>query len=229
MKRITPIGLIMVILMLSSVLVQGQDRKNKTTEIIIQEEPKNANYLVFDHVSQYLNLKIDDKAHVLPDSLKPPVPTAENTVGGAFLENTDRMKGATSTECVTYYSGNQPGGYITNFSGLPVYPYIYSHGYYYYNDMWSPATITLSQPAVSVTINVWSDDYYYYGYSGARMTVYDTNGNYLGQVVNTHTYGWGEVTFTAPPGTRIGSYNIQAKYYSNTYWYLYYMTVCYES
>ena len=184
---------------------------------------------VFQHISEYTNAVIKGvPLDVKENALKFPDGSIPTTNPEPYIFPEDGSRGVNSTTTVFHDFRYRPQGYIYSDQGVTFSPGLYNYGNYYYSYQWQPTTITLPQPAVSVTINVYDYGYYYYYYYyGARLIAYDENGNYMGQTTSNHWY-WGNMTYTAPAGQKIGYIVMQNKYYTNYNWYTQYMWVTYE-
>jgi len=184
---------------------------------------------VFQHISEYTTAVIKEvhgdateKTHTFPDGTK-----ATTNPEYTFVPE-DGVRGVNSTTTVFHNFQYRPEQYTYSDQGVTFSPGLYGPGYYY-RYQWQPTVMTFPQPAVSVTINVYDYGYYYYYYYyGARLIAYDENGNYMGQITSNHWY-WGNMTYTAPAGQKIGYIVMQNKYYTNYSWYTQYMWVTYEN
>ncbi len=178
----------------------------------------------FQNISEYSNLKIVEE---IPEMNKDfpfqeNVKEADNSLEPVFPNDGSREVTSTTT---VFHDFRYKSGYFSSDQGVTFSPALY--GYYYaYSTQWNPTTFTFPEPAVSVTINTYG--YYYGWYYGGVLTAYDENGSYLGHVYPNYWY-WGNLTYTAPAGQKIGSIvmqNINNQYYS---WYTQYMWVTYEN
>ena len=202
----------------------GKEANTPPATIDASTMPAPAELVIFDHISDYAELPTmvrSETTPVLQQSLaQKPSENQESTSDGG---SNSILSGGTVTEF--YDFRNYWSGYYYNEGDVSFSPYMYSNWSYAYN--WQPTTFSLPEPATSITANVY-DYLYYYNYYVAVLIAYDESGSYLGQVSSNH-YGWADMTYTAPAGTKIGYFVMQHKYYSNYSWYVQYMWITYEN
>jgi len=186
--------------------------------------PNPTDLIIFDHISDYAGLPTMVRSETVPTFQETPaLKQSENILNPNDQASNSILSGGTVTEF--YDFRNYWYGYYYNEGDVSFSPYMYSYWSYSYN--WQPTTFSLPEPATSITMNVY-DYLYYYNYYGAVLIAYDESGDYLGQVSSNH-YGWNNVTYTAPAGSKIGHFVLQHKYYSNYSFYLQYMWITYEN
>lgn len=180
----------------------------------------------FEHIRDYLNLE----PITMPDASEFEAPeleqSLESNVDPVFPGDGSRSPNSTTV----YYDLTILNGYTYNSQGLAFSPYIYG-SYGNYSSYWQPTTITLPEPATSVTVNAqafgvhrqWYNShghYHYYYYYGIRLIAYNAIGNYIGNTSN-FSYGYDNLTFTAPAGEEIAYFVVQPTYSTNYGGYVY--------
>ena len=172
---------------------------------------------IFQHISEYLNLQplpMPDNSRITGKDVEEFIEPDHNQV---YTGSGSRSSNS-STE---YYDLTNFSGYTYASQGLTFSPYIYGTSGYSYN--WQPTTITLPDPATSVTINTYGYIYYqwyyyWYYYSNIALYAYDINGNQIASSINFNGY-YTDVTVTAPAGQEIAYVVLQNYYYSNVNYY----------
>ncbi|MBC8191103.1 MAG: T9SS type A sorting domain-containing protein [FCB group bacterium] len=182
--------------------------------------PTQEALMIFDHISEYSDIQVFERPKSTADFGE-----AQQVMGTPNLNDGGSDELLSNSVTQFYDFRNYWSGYYYSEGDVSFSPYMYSNWSYSYN--WQPTTFSLPEPATSITMNVY-DYLYYYNYYGAILIAYDESGSYLGQVSSNH-YGWNNVTYNAPAGTKIGYFVLQHKYYSNYSWYLQYMWITYEN
>lgn len=184
--------------------------------------PAAPDLVIPQHISEYSNMRMVERPVGDPEFGFPSAPKQAEQEASLNGDNSDEVLSGTVTQF--YDFRNYWYGYYYNEGDLGFSPYMYSNYWYSYN--WQPVTFSLPEPATSITANVY--DYgNYYSY-GSVLIAYDESGSYIGQV-SSYSWGWGDMTYTAPAGTKIGYFVVQNKFYAFNYHYLQYMWITYEN
>jgi|GEM_PF-1513706 len=234
MKKFLQKTSILMSFLLVNFSIFAQEAKECNVEVEDQNPPEESQ--AYEHISEYFNLEpiaMPDVTEIETPELELGVQSNSNPV----YPGDDSRSPNSTTE---YYNLTTLSGYTYNSQGLTFSPYTY--GYYgSYSQNWQPTTITLPQPATSVTVNAygyashrwwhswWSGGHYHYNtYYGYRLNAYNASGNYIGYAI-TYSYGYVNLTFNAPAGEEIAYIVVQTRTTGNNgnYTYLKHMWATY--